>query len=111
MLGGWWLWRGKFGSMALTPLVVGAVMALLGITFPNALTYPNRGWMWLAGALSFISTRVILATVFFLIVTPIGIVKRITGWDPLHRRAARSESYWQPYSERQRDARHYEKMF
>jgi hypothetical protein len=84
---------------------------LLGLAFPRALVYPNKAWMMLAEGLSFVSTRIILAFVFFAIVTPIGFVKRLSGWDPLHRRAAAADSYWQPYSERQRDPRHYEKMF
>lgn len=67
--------------------------------------------MALAGVLSFVSTRIILAVVFFLVVTPIGFIKRLMGWDPLHRRAPRHDSYWQPYSERQKNLRHYEKMF
>jgi hypothetical protein len=56
-------------------------------------------------------TRVILAIVFFLVLTPIGLIKRAMGWDPLHRRAVPGESYWRPYSERQHDPRHYEKMY
>lgn len=111
LLGGWWFYRGKLGSVAPVLLGVGALLVLLGIVFPRSLVLPNRAWMLLAVALSFISTRIILAIVFFFVVTPIGLIKRITGWDPLRRRAAASDSYWQPYSERQRDARHYEKMF
>jgi len=65
----------------------------------------------LAEALSFVTTRIVLAFVFFFVVTPIGFTKRLFGWDPLHRRADPSDSYWQPYSERQRNPRHYEKMF
>jgi hypothetical protein len=87
------------------------MLLLLGIIFPRALVYPNKAWMALAEVLSFISTRIILAFVYFAIMTPIGVVKRLFGWDPLNRRAARSETYWRPYSERQRDRRHYEKMF
>jgi hypothetical protein len=67
--------------------------------------------MAFAEGLSYISTRIILAFVYFVVITPIGFIKRMTGWDPLSRRAARSESYWRDYSERQRDPRHYEKMF
>ena len=48
---------------------------------------------------------------FFLIMTPIGVVKRLLGWDPLDRRSGSRGSYWKPYSERQRDPRHYEKMY
>ena len=111
LLSAWWIYRGKFHSVAPITLPLGAALVLLGLAFPRALVYPNKAWMTLAEALSFVSTRIILAFVFFVIVTPIGFVKRLSGWDPLHRRAAASESYWQPYSERQRDPRHYEKMF
>jgi saxitoxin biosynthesis operon SxtJ-like protein len=41
--------------------------------------------MLLAEALAYVSTRIILGFVFFAIVTPIGVVKRMFGWDPLHR--------------------------
>ncbi len=92
-------------------LPIGSVLVLLGLVFPLALYWPNKAWMALAEVLSFVMTRVILAFVFFAIVTPIGLIKRLFGWDPLNRRAAKSESYWRPYSERQRDPRHYEKMF
>jgi len=111
LLSAWWLYRGKFHSVAPITLPLGSVLVLLGLVFPRVLVYPNKAWMTLAEGLSFVSTRIILAFVFFVIVTPIGFVKRLSGWDPLHRRAAASDSYWKPYSERQRDPRHYEKMF
>jgi Saxitoxin biosynthesis operon protein SxtJ len=107
----WWLYRGKFGVVPQVTLPLGAVLVLLAIVFPKALVLPNKAWMAFAEVLSFITTRIILAVVFFAIVTPIGVIKRLFGWDPLNRRAARSESYWRPYSERQRNPRHYEKMF
>jgi hypothetical protein len=111
LLGGWWLFRGKFPSAARIVLPLGSLLVLLGLIWPRALVLPNRVWMLLAEGLSYVTTRIILAFVFFLVITPIGLVKRLSGWDPLSRRSARSTSYWKPYSERQRDPRHYEKMF
>ena len=111
LLSAWWMYRGKFHNVAQITLPLGGVLVLLGLGFPRALVLPSKAWMALAEALSFVSTRIILAFVFFVIITPIGFVKRLFGWDPLHRRAAASDSYWKPYSERQRDPRHYEKMF
>ncbi len=111
LLSGWWIYRGKFHAVTQISLPLGAVLVLLGIVIPRALVYPNKAWMGLAEGLAYISTRVILAFVYFIVITPIGFVKRLSGWDPLNRRAAKSESYWRDYSERQRDARHYEKMF
>lgn len=111
LLSGWWIYRGKFHSISPVTLPLGAVLVVLGIVFPRALVLPNKAWMALAEALSFVSTRIILGVVFFGIMTPIGLVKRWFGWDPLNRRAPASESYWRPYSDRQRDPRHFEKMF
>ena len=107
----WWLYRGKFSTVSHITLIIGPVLVLLGLVFPRALVLPSKAWMAFAELLSFVTTRIILAFVFFVIVTPIGVVKRLFGWDPLYRRAAASDSYWKPYSERQRDPRHYEKMF
>lgn len=111
LLSAWWLYRGKFPNVSQVTLYLGATLVLLGLIFPQALVWPNKAWMALAEALAFVSTRIILAFIFFAIVTPIGVVKRWFGWDPLHRRAGASDSYWKPYSERQRDPRHYEKMY
>jgi hypothetical protein len=111
LLGGWWLYRGKFITAAHVTLPLGTLLILLGLLWPRALVLPNRAWMLLAEGLSFLTTRIILGLVFFLVVTPIGVVKRLSGWDPLSRRCGGSASYWKPYSERQRDPRHYEKMF
>jgi ABC-type xylose transport system permease subunit len=111
LLSSWWIYRAKFPSARQVTLPLGALLVVLGILIPRALVYPNKAWMSLAEALSFVSTRIILAIVYFLVLTPIGAVKRLFGWDPLHRREAARQSYWRPYSERQRDPKHYEKMY
>jgi len=111
LLGAWWLYRGKFIGAGQVILPLGSLLVLLGLVWPRALVWPNKAWMLLAEGLSFVTTRIILGLVFFLVVTPIGVVKRLSGWDPLSRRAPRGASYWRPYSDRQRDPRHYEKMY
>ena len=111
LLGGWWLYRVKFIDTAQMVIPLGLTLILLGLIFPRVLVVPNKGWMLLARGLSFVSTRLILAVVFFLLIAPIGILKRVLGWDPLNRRSGPSESYWKTYPARQRDPRHYEKMY
>ena len=109
LVSSWWLLRGRFPSVAPVTAGLGALLVVLGLAVPRVLYWPNRGWMAMAEALSFVSTRVVLAVVFFIAVTPIGLVKRLTGWDPLRRRARSEASYWRPYPER--GTRHYEKMY
>ena len=109
LLGLWWIYRGKFLNLAYVFTLLGAALILLGIVLPRVLVVPRKGWMKLAESLSYVSSRVILALVFFLVLTPIGLVKRAMGWDPLYRRARPRDSFWHPYP--QRGPRHYEKMF
>ena len=111
LLGAWWLYRGKFVYAGPVSLSLGGLLIICGLLLPRVLVFPNKAWMSLAEVLAFVNTRIILAVLFFLLFTPIGLVKRLLGWDPLNRREGRRDSYWRPYSVRQRDSRHYEKMF
>src|SRR6266545_3221138 len=72
LLGAWWLFRAKFANLVPITLLLGLLLIFLGSIYPRALIYPNKAWMQLAELLGFVSTRIILGIVFFLIVTPIG---------------------------------------
>jgi hypothetical protein len=111
LLGGWWIFRGKFLNPAYVLTIVGSALIISGIVVPRVLVFPRRGWMKLAEAMAYVSSRIILALIFFLVLTPIGLIKRAMGWDPLYRRSAARDSYWHPYPSRQQNPRHYEKMF
>ena len=111
LLGSSWLYRGKFLSAAYVLMTLGAALILFGVLVPRLLIIPRKLWMKLAEAMAYVSSRIILAIVFFLVLTPIGLVKRAMGWDPLQRRSGPRDSFWQPYPDRQRNPRHYEKMF
>lgn len=65
LLGGWWIYRGKFVSAAHIALPLGALLLIFGLLWPRVLVLPNRAWMLLAEGLSFVTTRIILALVFF----------------------------------------------
>ena len=110
-LSAWWTYRGRYAAIVPVIAAAGAILLALSIAWPTALARPYKLWMSLAEALAFVSSRIILAIVFVFVVTPLGFIMRFTRWDPLQRRAAPRESYWVPYSERQRDRRHYERMF
>ena len=111
LIGGWWLYRGAGKMAAPSFLGIGSALVILGLLFPKALVIPNRAWMALAKWLSLITTPIILAVIYFLVLMPIGVIKRLLGWDPLRRRAPSETSYWGPYNARQRDPRHFERMY
>lgn len=110
-LGSWWLYRGRFPTVAPWLAGAGGLLALLGLFLPRALRIPYQLWMGLAERISRVVTFLVLSIVWFLVLTPIGLAKRAFGWDPLGRRAAPAESYWRPAPPSRRNPRHYEKMF
>lgn len=101
-------WRGRT-TAGFSIGGVGLVLLALGTVVPAALVVPNRWWWRMARALGWINTRILLGIFFFVIVTPIGLVMRWLGKDPLARKQRGSS--WVPYGERVRDRRHFERMF
>lgn len=90
--------------------VVGILLVVLGAAAPSLLAPLHRGWMAFARVMGRVNTAVFLGIVFFLVLTPLGIVFRLSGRDELARRRRRADG-WVPYPERNRDRRHFEKMF
>ena len=65
-------------------LAVGLIVPAL--VLPRSLTYVYRIWMAAAVILGWINARIILSTIFYGIVTPMGFVMRRLGRDPMQRR-------------------------
>jgi hypothetical protein len=64
---------------------LGAPLVTLGLIAPSLLRPVERAWMAMAEVLGRINTRIILTTLYFLVVTPVGWLRR-RGEDPLNRR-------------------------
>lgn len=109
-LGGVWLYVGRFHNLATVFVILGAMMILAGLAAPRALAKPYRAWMAFAEALGAVMTRIILAVLYWLVVTPISFVLRMMGKDLLGRRGAKRASYWVDMTA-QLGPRHYEKLY
>ena len=88
---------GIFGAIGLWPalirggdartwcLIVAVLLIVPAVTAPAVLWPAHRAWMALGAVLGWINTRLILGLVFFVVITPIGLVLRALGRDPMHR--------------------------
>ena len=76
-------------------LLIGAALIILGVVAPVSLRYLYYVWMALAAVLGLIVAPVILAILFYVVLTPIGLLQRLFGTDPLARRyEPAAVSYW-----------------
>ena len=91
LLTGVLVWRGHV-TAAYSTAAAGSVLILAALVMPARLGPVHRAWMALALAMSTITTPVIMGLLYFLVVTPIGVLKRTIGGNPLRRPAA--DSYW-----------------
>lgn len=85
--------------------------ALAGMVSPPAIRPLYRLLVWLTWPIGLVLSTVLLAILFYLVVTPIGLALRLSGRDPLHRkRPSSDESLWR---ERRSDAPagRYSRMF
>ncbi|MBM5785217.1 MAG: hypothetical protein FJ076_10405 [Cyanobacteria bacterium K_DeepCast_35m_m1_288] len=74
-------------------LMISVPALLLGLLAPRTLAAPYRGWMALGHGLGWINSHIILGAVFVLVLQPIALVMRLTGYDPLRRRNLPRKSY------------------
>jgi hypothetical protein len=72
-----------------------AAFLIFALVAPRVLAPLNRLWLRIGQVLHVCSSWVFLALIFFTTVTPIGLLLRMLGKDPLRRRFdARASTYW-----------------
>lgn len=96
------LWRSGWSQ---TPWVEGlgitaALFLAFSIVWPNALAPLEWAWMKLTMVLNYVMTRVLLTLVYFLAVTPIGLIFKLLRKDLLGKRFdPKASTYWIPPEE------------
>ncbi len=109
-LGALLLWRHRT-AVGTAFASIGGALLLLAAAAPALLATPHRGWLAFAKVLGRVNSAVFLFLTFFLVLTPLAFVLRLVGRDELRRRGPAPASAWEPYSERNRDPKHYESIW
>jgi hypothetical protein len=74
------------GSYQLWAIELGLAFFVVALVLPTLLLPLNRLWEQLGHRLGLVSNFVILGTFFYIVITPFGLVMRLLGNDPMHRR-------------------------
>ena len=75
-------------------LIIAVIFFILGLINSKILTPLNRLWFKFGLMLGKIVSPIVLGIVFFLVVTPTGIIMRLIGKDLLNLKRKNYESYW-----------------
>ena len=96
---------------ALWVAAVGAGLGLLSYLLPPFGRIVYWLWMGIGYLLGRITSPVFAALIFFLLVTPVGLIRRIGGRDPMElRRVAKRNSYFENH-EKIDSKDHFERQF
>ena len=90
------LWPVVFRSESprLWAMILGGLLIVLGGMVPQSLKHVHQGWMKIGHVLGSINTRIILGIIYYLLITPMGLVMRLMGKDSMHRAFAQhSDTY------------------
>jgi hypothetical protein len=71
-------WRGHPTTFTVLGSL-GVALILAGLVIPSMLGPIDRAWMKLALAISRVTTPVFMGVVYYLILTPVGLVRRVFG--------------------------------
>jgi hypothetical protein len=120
LLGAWILWKGSIFGIQLNEAARGAAftawaLALLSGFF--SLIYPkaNRplyvALSLIAYPIGMVISHIIMALIFYGIITPVGLLFKLIGRDPLNRKFdPQAETYWEPHVPRE-DKKYYFRQF
>lgn len=106
--------RWQTGAWSDWPWVVGAVGTAIGVwgwALPGLARPFYLVWYGVSAAVGLVVSNVLLIATYFLTITPIGLLLRLFGRDPLQRRFDRGRtSYWED-AEPTRDVTRYFRQF
>jgi hypothetical protein len=103
-------WYPSYVSYAL--IVAAVLLAVFLVAAPMMLRPLFLLWMKLAQIMGRMNTQILLFLFYIAVLTPAGIIMRLIGFDPMHRKMREKETYWEPYHiVGTKDPQRYERQF
>ena len=82
------------GNIRIWALIISLIFLSLGLINSSILTPLNKIWFKFGILVGKVISPIIMATIFFIVVTPIGLIMRILKKDVLNLKYNSSASYW-----------------
>ncbi|MEN6510115.1 MAG: SxtJ family membrane protein [Smithella sp.] len=99
-------------TYAVAGFILGVVFAALAFVRPVVLKPLQRAWMAMAVVMGFVMSRIIVAVIFYGMVTPIGLAGRLAGKKFLELKIDKAAaSYWIGRDQAKTEKSAYERQF
>ncbi len=82
------------GQLRLWPIPISLIFLVLGLLNSRLLGPLNLAWIKFGELLGKIIAPIVMALIYFLIITPIGLFMRLIGKDLLNTKFSKDNSYW-----------------
>jgi hypothetical protein len=92
-----WILYDKTGSLtvAFTTFGIAAIVGIAGFFLPKQMRIVYVVWMAAVMPIGWVVSHLVLGFAFFLVITPIGLLMRLIGHDPLQREFDKdATTYW-----------------
>ncbi|ATH09265.1 hypothetical protein BIY24_15335 [Halobacteriovorax marinus] len=87
-----YVWKYNY---SLIPFILGALVILIYFIRPRMLTILYHPWTWLMNNLTFIKGQLLLVLGYFVMITPIALIMKMIGKDPMRKSFSKEkESYF-----------------
>lgn len=109
---GFWNWKTGKATGPLVLIGVSWAIGLIGLAVPQAIRWVYVGWMLAAFPIGWVVSHLLLATIYFGVIMPIGLILRVLGKDPMRKAFDRTAStYWIARPTEPTDSQRYFRQF
>lgn len=84
----------KVGVLSIPLVVAGVMFTLTAVVYPKLLHYPLNGWIKFGDLLGKINSYILLTIIFFVILVPMGLIRRFLKGDTLYLKGNRKSTCW-----------------
>ncbi len=104
-----WLWYGTGSSTLVAAVLLPALcVSVVGFVLPRLMRPIFIAWMFAAFPIGWTISHLVLAATYYLVMTPVGLAMRLSGYDAIHRKPDRSATtYWIARSEDNEPSRYF----
>ncbi|WP_353506834.1 SxtJ family membrane protein [Polynucleobacter sp. HIN9] len=77
------------------PFIIASLFFVLSVIYPASMKFPKKVWIGIGNILHYVTSPMVLALIFYLVITPIGLIMRLSRLNNIDKKFdINSQTYW-----------------